>query len=68
FATPIENMPEAIQWVTCAIPLRYFLIICRRVFLEGATADLLVAQYWPMAVIGLITLFAATVLFRRRIS
>ncbi len=68
FATPIDNMPEAIQWVTCAIPLRYFLIICRRVFLEGATADLLVAQYWPMAVIGIVTLFAATVLFRRRIS
>lgn len=68
FATPIENMPEPIQWFTCLIPLRYFLIICRRVFLEGATADLLIPQYWPMALIGIACLFAAAFLFRRRIS
>lgn len=68
FSTPIANMPEALQWLTYAIPLRYFLVIVRSVFLEGATADLLVAQYWPMALIGCGCLFMASFLFRRRIS
>ncbi len=68
FSTPIDNMPEALQWLTYVIPLRYFLVIVRSVFLEGATADLLVSQYWPMLVIGCVCLFMASFLFRRRIS
>ncbi len=68
FSTPIANMPEALQWLTYAIPLRYFLVIVRSVFLEGATADLLVSQYWPMLVTGCGCLFMASILFRRRIS
>ena len=68
FSTPIANMPEALQWLTYAIPLRYFLVIVRSVFLEGATANLLISQYWPMALIGIACLFMASFLFRRRIS
>lgn len=68
FSTPIANMPDAIQWLTYLIPLRYFLVIVRSIFLEGATADLLVSQYWPMALIGVFCLFMASTLFRRRIS
>jgi ABC-type multidrug transport system permease subunit len=36
FATPIANMPQAVQILTYIDPLRYFLIILRKVFLEGA--------------------------------
>ena len=68
FSTPIANMPEPLQLLTYAIPLRYFLVVLRSVFLEGATADLLVSQYWPMALIGCGCLFMAAFLFRRRIS
>jgi ABC-2 type transport system permease protein len=66
FATPIANMPEAVQLVTLVDPLRYFLIILRRVFLEGAGFSLLVDQLWPMAVIGAGTLALAGWLFRHR--
>ncbi|MFH1603120.1 MAG: ABC transporter permease, partial [Pseudomonadota bacterium] len=34
FATPIANMPRAIQIITLADPVRYFLVILRKVFLE----------------------------------
>ncbi|MDD5248131.1 MAG: ABC transporter permease [Rhodocyclaceae bacterium] len=66
FATPIANMPHAVQVVTYIDPLRYFLVILRKVFLEGAGFAILVDQFWPMALIGAATLLLASWLFRHR--
>jgi len=66
FATPIANMPEAVQYVTLIDPLRYFLVILRKVFLEGAGFDVLTHQYWPMALIAAVSLGLASWLFRHR--
>jgi len=66
FATPIENMPQLVQAVTYLNPMRYFLIIVRSSFLEGASFDLLWNLYWPMIIIGIATLTAAGMLFRNR--
>jgi len=67
FATPIANMPPLVQKLTLLNPMRYFMIILRRVFLEGADVSLLWPQYWPMAVIGLVNLLLAARLFRHRL-
>jgi ABC-2 type transport system permease protein len=45
FIFPIENMPAWIQPLTYLIPLRYFLIILRGIFLKGVGLDIL----WPQA-------------------
>jgi ABC-2 type transport system permease protein len=45
FIFPIENMPAVIQPFTYLIPLRYFLIMVRGIFLKGIGLDLL----WPQA-------------------
>jgi len=66
FATPIANMPPLVQDLTLINPMRYFMIIVRGVFLEGMPANLLIPQYWPMALIGLLSLTCAGWLFRRR--
>ncbi|MGA7181132.1 MAG: ABC transporter permease [Thiobacillaceae bacterium] len=66
FATPIANMPKLVQTITLIDPLRYFLVILRKVFLEGAGFDVLTNQLWPMAVIGAVTLSLASWLFRHR--
>jgi ABC-2 type transport system permease protein len=68
FATPIANMPAFIQWLTYADPLRYFLVILRGLFLRDLPADLVFQQLWPMALIGTLTLAAATWLARRRLG
>jgi ABC-2 type transport system permease protein len=68
FATPIENMPSLVQDLTYANPLRYFLVILRGVFLEGTPFHLLIDQFWPMAVIALVTLSTASWMFRHRLS
>jgi ABC-2 type transport system permease protein len=41
FIFPIENMPAVIQPLTYLIPLRYFLVIVRGIFLKGIGLDLL---------------------------
>lgn len=68
FATPISNMPIFVQYLTLANPMRYFIEILRGVFLEGDSFGLLFNQYWPMAIIALVTLSMAGWLFRNRIS
>ncbi|MBU4566012.1 MAG: ABC transporter permease [Desulfarculus sp.] len=67
FATPIANMPVLVQKLTLLNPLRYFLVIVRSVFLEGAEMSLLMPLYWPMAVIGVVTMIIAGWLFRNRL-
>lgn len=66
FATPIANMPKAVQLVTLLDPLRYFLVVLRKVFLEGAGFAALLDQFWPMALIGAATLMLAGWFFRHR--
>ncbi len=66
FATPILNMPPAVQKLTLVNPMRYFMVIVRGVFLEGTPFHLLIDQFWPLAVIGIVTLSMASWLFRRR--
>ncbi len=68
FATPIANMPVAVQYFTYLNPLRYFLVILRGVFLEGDGMGILWTQYVPLALIGLITMAIATFLFRHRLT
>ena len=45
FIFPIENMPRVIQLVTYLIPLRYFLVILRSIFLKGVGLE----TFWPEA-------------------
>lgn len=68
FATPIENMTPAVQLLTLVDPLRYYLIILRGVFLEGAGFDRLYHQLWPLALIAAATLGTAGWLFRNRLG
>jgi len=66
FATPIANMPEAVRLLTYIDPLRYFLVVLRKLFLEGVPASILVHELWPMALIGAVSLSLAAWLFRAR--
>ena len=68
FATPIANMPELVQDLTYANPMRYFLVIVRGVFLEGDGLRDLWGQYWPLAIIAALSMSAAAWLFRHRMQ
>ncbi len=58
FIFPIENMPEVIQPITYLIPLRYFIVIVRGIFLKGIGLEVLWPQLlallgWGLAIVGL---------------
>jgi ABC-2 type transport system permease protein len=66
FIFPIENMPAVIQPVTYLMPLRYFLIIVRGIFLKGIGLDLLWPQAAALAAWGTVVLSLAVVRSRKR--
>ncbi len=67
-STPISNMPQSLQLVTYANPLRYAIQIAQRVYLEGVGVSELLPYLWPMAVIAMVTLSIATWMFRHRVA
>ena len=46
FVFPIENMPAAMQHVTYVIPLRYFIVIVRGLFLKGVGLETFWRERW----------------------
>jgi ABC-2 type transport system permease protein len=68
FVFPIENMPEAIQPVTYLIPLRYFLVILRGIFLKGVGLETLWPQALALLAWGVSILTLATVRSSKRLA
>jgi len=68
FIFPIENMPEVIQPVTYLIPLRYFLVILRGIFLKGVGLDVLWPDATALFVWGVAMLALATLRSSKRLA
>jgi ABC-2 type transport system permease protein len=68
FATPIANMPDWLQPVTLVNPMRYFLVVVEGVFLKDIPLKAVAAETFPLALIAIVTLTAASWLFRRRME
>jgi ABC-2 type transport system permease protein len=68
FIFPIENMPGWIQPATYLIPLRYFLVILRGLFLKGVGLE----SFWPEALgllfWGVAILWLATLRSSKRLA
>jgi len=68
FASPISSMPAALQWLTLADPLRYFIVILRGVFLKGVGFDVLWPQMACMAVFAVLILTASVLRFHKSLD
>lgn len=68
FVFPIENMPKIIQAVTYAIPLRYFLVIIRGLFLKGVGMNALWDETLALIFFGLFILAVSVMRFQKRIE
>ena len=66
-ATPVENMPEAMQWLTSVNPLRYAIHLVRRIYLEGVGLEAVMGDIVPLLIIAAVTLPFAAWLFRHRL-
>jgi ABC-2 type transport system permease protein len=68
FAFPLENMPEWLQTITYANPLRYFLIIIRGVFLKGNGLDILWSEMFALAILGGFMIILSSLRFQKRLK
>jgi ABC-2 type transport system permease protein len=68
FAFPISTMPQWLQYLTYANPLRYFLIVLRGSYLKGVGMDILWPQMLAMAGLGVGLLATAVLRFRKAID
>ena len=68
FIFPIESMPEAIQPLTYAVPLRYALTVLRGSFVKGTGFEALATTLWAMVGFAIVIFGAAVIATRRRIA
>jgi len=68
FIFPIENMPLVLQFITNFIPLKYFFIIIRGIFLKGLGFRELWISGAKMFVIGIIILIFSVMKYKKTID
>jgi len=68
FMFPIANMPTWAQWLTYLIPMRYFLVIVRGIYLKGSGLAVLWPQALALSILGLGLLGSGVLLFRKRMD
>lgn len=68
FASPISSMPMALQWLTYADPLRYFIVILRGVFLKGVGFGVLWPQMASLALFAVLILLASVLRFHKSLD
>ena len=65
--TPVRNMPQVLQLITMANPLRFAIDLAQRVYLEGVGLAAVWHNLIPLSIIAIVTLPLAAWLFRHRL-
>ena len=68
FLFAIEQMPVVLQWITRAVPARYYVSILKKIFLKGTPAALLYADLVPLALFAMVLALLATTSFHKRLG
>ncbi|CZE48294.1 ABC transporter permease [Campylobacter geochelonis] len=66
FATPVENMPSWLEPATDFVPLKYYIVFLRSVFLKDISFMQSLEYLAPMFALGVISFFVAMLFFKRR--
>jgi len=66
YATPVENMPDWLQWFTETNPIAHFIILSKGLFLKDIPLEVIFCYTLPLALIAVFTLSAGAWLFRRK--
>jgi ABC-2 type transport system permease protein len=68
FLFPIKNMPLVLQWLTYLIPMRYYMVIIRGIFLKGLGFMELLPEASALFIYGLVIFTLAIKAFRKTVS
>ncbi len=66
--SPIENMPIGVQYFTLLIPLRYFIVIVRSIFMKGSGMSILWPDALALAAFGIVLFLLSVSRFNKRIG
>ena len=68
FFFPLAAMPLPLQWISYAIPLRYFLIIVRGIILKGVGLQALWPEVIALTIFAIVIMGGAALRFRKRLD
>jgi ABC-2 type transport system permease protein len=68
FIYPLQAMPVFLQWISYAIPLRYFLVIIRALMIKGLGIESILPDVIAMTIFGILIMGAAALRFRKRLD
>jgi ABC-2 type transport system permease protein len=68
FFFPLQAMPPILQWISLAIPLRYYLVIIRALLLKGVGIEMIYDQVIALAIFAIVIMGAAALRFRKRLD
>jgi ABC-2 type transport system permease protein len=68
FFFPLQAMPQVLQWISLAIPLRYYLVIIRALLLKGVGIEMIYDQVIALAIFAIVIMSAAALRFRKRLD
>jgi len=68
FFFPLEAMPKVLQWISYAIPLRYYLVVIRSLMLKGVGLEAIQREVIALTIFGVVIMTAAALRFRKRLD
>ena len=68
FIHNIANMPQAIQWVTYLVPVRYFVTILKGIYMKGVGVEILAGQIVLLVIFGAVALLVAHLTFHKKLE
>ncbi|MBN1149466.1 MAG: ABC transporter permease [Anaerolineales bacterium] len=68
FFFPLEAMPQVLQWLSYAMPLRYYLVVIRSLLLKDVGLAAIQGDVIALAAFGLALMTAASLRFRKRLD
>jgi len=68
FFFPVQAMPQFLQLVSYAIPLRYYLVVIRALMLKGVGIAAIQSELIALTIFGIVIMGAAALRFRKRLD
>jgi len=68
FFFPLQAMPQILQWISYAIPLRYYLVVIRSLLIKGVGVEAIQSDITALAIFGFVIMTLAALRFRKRLD
>lgn len=68
YISPIEDMPMFFQYLTLLNPIRFYLVIMKGIWLKNMQTEYVMHNLIPLIIIAVITLSAASWMFKRNLE